>query len=40
VKCIFRLLEGDLYVAHKDYVRRQIIYCLLQVRYSYTRIIE
>ncbi|KAH7085305.1 hypothetical protein BKA63DRAFT_559942 [Paraphoma chrysanthemicola] len=29
-KCIFRLLEGDLYVAHKDYVRRQIIYCLLQ----------
>ncbi|KAH3910734.1 hypothetical protein HBI56_188970 [Parastagonospora nodorum] len=29
-KCIFRLLEGDLYVANTDYVRRQIIYCLLQ----------
>ncbi|KAH8726637.1 hypothetical protein GQ44DRAFT_613418 [Phaeosphaeriaceae sp. PMI808] len=29
-KCIFRLLEGNLYIAHKDYVRRQIIYCVLQ----------
>ncbi|KAL6709546.1 pre-rRNA processing [Coniothyrium glycines] len=30
VKCIFRLLEGDLFRSHKEYVRRQIIYCLLQ----------
>ncbi|KAF1920674.1 hypothetical protein BDU57DRAFT_21835 [Ampelomyces quisqualis] len=29
-KCIFRLLEGHLYQAHRDYVRRQFLYCLLQ----------
>ncbi|KAF1843926.1 uncharacterized protein K460DRAFT_316860 [Cucurbitaria berberidis CBS 394.84] len=29
-KCVFRLLEGELFAAHKEYVRRQIIYCLLQ----------
>lgn len=28
-KCIFRLLEGELYTPNKDYVRRQLIYCLL-----------
>ncbi|KAF2130139.1 hypothetical protein P153DRAFT_422846 [Dothidotthia symphoricarpi CBS 119687] len=29
-KCVFRLLEGDLFLTNKEYVRRQIIYCLLQ----------
>jgi len=29
-KCIFRLLEGNLFASHKEYVRRQIIYCILQ----------
>lgn len=29
-KCTYRLLQGDLFCAHKDYVRRQLIYCLLQ----------
>ncbi|CAN9094246.1 hypothetical protein CC77DRAFT_518045 [Alternaria alternata] len=29
-KCIFRMLEGDLFASNKAYVRRQIIYCLLQ----------
>ncbi|KAF2730456.1 hypothetical protein EJ04DRAFT_537223 [Polyplosphaeria fusca] len=29
-KCIYRLIEGHLFVSHKEYVRRQIIYCLLQ----------
>ncbi|KAF1949789.1 hypothetical protein CC80DRAFT_253106 [Byssothecium circinans] len=29
-KCIYRLLQGELFNAHKDYVRRQILYCLLQ----------
>jgi hypothetical protein len=26
------MLEGDLFASNKDYVRKQIIYCLLQVR--------
>ena len=26
------MLEGDLFAKNKQYVRRQIIYCLLQVR--------
>ncbi|KAF1838012.1 hypothetical protein BDW02DRAFT_490098 [Decorospora gaudefroyi] len=30
VKCIFRMLEGELFASNKEYVRRQIIYCLLQ----------
>jgi hypothetical protein len=30
-KCVFRLLQGELFVTHTEYVRRQIIYCLLQV---------
>ncbi|KAJ4384605.1 pre-rRNA processing [Didymella sp. IMI 355093] len=29
-KCIFRMLEGELFATHKEYVRRQMIYCLLQ----------
>ncbi|KAL1800232.1 hypothetical protein ACET3X_000574 [Alternaria dauci] len=29
-KCIFRMLEGELFASNKTYVRRQIIYCLLQ----------
>ncbi|KAF2007982.1 hypothetical protein P154DRAFT_418756 [Amniculicola lignicola CBS 123094] len=29
-KCVFRLIEGPLFEAHKEYVRRQMIYCLLQ----------
>ncbi|KAH7378787.1 hypothetical protein BKA66DRAFT_142833 [Pyrenochaeta sp. MPI-SDFR-AT-0127] len=29
-KCIFRLLEGELFATHREYVRRQIVYCLLQ----------
>ena len=31
-KCTYRLLQGELFCTHKDYVRRQLIYCLLQVR--------
>lgn len=30
-RCSFKLLESGLFIAHKDYVRRQIIYSLLQV---------
>jgi len=26
------MLEGDLFASNKKYVRKQIIYCLLQVR--------
>ncbi|KAF2641511.1 hypothetical protein P280DRAFT_469126 [Massarina eburnea CBS 473.64] len=29
-KCVYRLLQGELFNAHKDYVRRQMLYCLLQ----------
>ncbi|KAJ4341588.1 pre-rRNA processing [Didymella glomerata] len=29
-KCTFRMLEGELFAKHKEYVRRQMIYCLLQ----------
>ncbi|KAF2657816.1 hypothetical protein K491DRAFT_714111 [Lophiostoma macrostomum CBS 122681] len=29
-ECVYRLLQGDLFNAHKEYVRRQIVYCLLQ----------
>ena len=31
-KCVYRLIQGELFTQHKAYVRRQIIYCLLQVR--------
>lgn len=31
-KCSRRLIEGDLFANHTDYVRRQIVYCILQVR--------
>lgn len=30
-ECIYRLLQGGLFRANKEYVRRQMIYCLLQV---------
>jgi hypothetical protein len=30
-KCSYKLLHSVLFGAHKDYVRRQIVYCLLQV---------
>ncbi|PVH96611.1 hypothetical protein DM02DRAFT_659089 [Periconia macrospinosa] len=29
-KCVYRLIQGDLFNSHKEYVRRQILYCLLQ----------
>ncbi|SLM37135.1 Domain of unknown function DUF2013 [Lasallia pustulata] len=29
-RCSYKLLDSALFVAHKDYVRRQIVYCLLQ----------
>ncbi|KAF1977162.1 hypothetical protein BU23DRAFT_587715 [Bimuria novae-zelandiae CBS 107.79] len=29
-KCVYELIKGVLFTTHKDYVRRQIIYCLLQ----------
>ncbi|KAL5377004.1 hypothetical protein DPSP01_010112 [Paraphaeosphaeria sporulosa] len=29
-KCVYRLIQGELFTQHKAYVRRQIIYCLLQ----------
>ncbi|KAF2122045.1 hypothetical protein BDV96DRAFT_482519 [Lophiotrema nucula] len=29
-KCVVRLLQGELFNNHQEYVRRQIIYCLLQ----------
>lgn len=31
-RCSYKLLDSALFVAHKDYVRRQIVYSLLQVR--------
>ena len=30
-RCSYRLLESGLFATHKDYVRRQILYTLLQV---------
>ncbi|KAG9204590.1 hypothetical protein B5807_08388 [Epicoccum nigrum] len=30
LRCIFRVLESELFGTHKEYVRRQMIYCLLQ----------
>ncbi|OCL14078.1 hypothetical protein AOQ84DRAFT_331674 [Glonium stellatum] len=29
-RCTYRLIQGPLFTAHKEYVRRQIVYCLLQ----------
>ncbi|MCJ1412417.1 hypothetical protein MMC19_006511 [Ptychographa xylographoides] len=29
-RCSYKLLDSSVFAAHKDYVRRQIIYCLLQ----------
>ncbi|KAF2258532.1 hypothetical protein CC78DRAFT_478393 [Lojkania enalia] len=29
-KCVYRLLHGHLFKEHQEYVRRQIVYCLLQ----------
>lgn len=31
-RCSYRLLESSLFTENKDYVRRQIVYSLLQVR--------
>ncbi len=31
-RCSYKLLESGVFQAHNDYVRRQIIFCLLQVR--------
>ncbi|ORY09738.1 hypothetical protein BCR34DRAFT_602601 [Clohesyomyces aquaticus] len=28
--CVYKLIQGELFTAHQEYVRRQIIYCLLQ----------
>ncbi|KAF2459596.1 hypothetical protein BDY21DRAFT_317723 [Lineolata rhizophorae] len=30
LRCTFKLLEACLYADHKEYVRRQLVYCLLQ----------
>lgn len=30
-RCCYKLLDSDLFVAKQEYVRRQILYCLLQV---------
>ena len=31
-RCSYKLLDSALFAAHKDYVRRQIVFSLLQVR--------
>ena len=31
-RCSCKLLDSSLFAAHKDYVRTQIVYALLQVR--------
>lgn len=31
---VYKLLDSKLFAANKAYVRRQILYCLLQVSYS------
>jgi hypothetical protein len=33
-RCCYKLLESALFKAHQDYVRRQVVYGLLQVRTS------
>ena len=33
-RCSYKLLDSTLFAAHKDYVRRQIVFSLLQVRES------
>ena len=33
-RCSYKLLDSALFAAHKDYVRRQIVFSLLQVRDS------
>ncbi|KAF2281152.1 uncharacterized protein EI97DRAFT_447208 [Westerdykella ornata] len=30
IKCVHQFTHGELFTAHKEYVRRQMIYCLLQ----------
>ena len=35
-RCSYKLLESALFAAHKDYIRRQIVYSLLQVRRAST----
>jgi hypothetical protein len=31
---VYKLLDSKLFAANKEYVRRQILYCLLQVRHE------
>ncbi len=37
-QCSYKLLHSELFQAHKDYVRRQIVYGLLQVWGSHAHI--
>jgi hypothetical protein len=32
---VYKLLDSKLFAANKEYVRRQILYCLLQVSNAY-----
>lgn len=36
-RCSYQLLESPLYKANRGYVRRQMLYCLLQVRHGMVR---
>lgn len=35
-RCSYKLLTSNIFVAHTDYVRRQMVYGLLQVRISFS----
>lgn len=35
MRCSYKLFSSSIFAAHADYVRRQIVYCLLQVRYPW-----
>ena len=35
-RCSYKLLASNIFVAHTDYVRRQMVYGLLQVRISFS----
>ncbi|KAL8718004.1 MAG: hypothetical protein Q9225_004826 [Loekoesia sp. 1 TL-2023] len=37
-RCAFKLLESVLFSAHKDYIRRQIVFSLLEVRNMMARV--
>ena len=34
---VYKLLDCKLFAANKEYIRRQILYCLLQVRMKQTQ---